>query len=142
VRYLLDACALLALFNGEEGDDIIDGLLKQAKDGSITLSMSIVQLLEVYYDRIYVVGMEAAKQRVESILAGPITIIDTISYPVMYEAGRLKTAYNISLADSIACAAAKEISGIFVTSDHSELEPVEQHENISFLWLPAKPKKK
>jgi hypothetical protein len=28
-----------------------------------------------------------------------------------------------------------------VTSDHSELEPVEQHEQISFLWLPARPKK-
>jgi predicted nucleic acid-binding protein len=47
----------------------------------------------------------------------------------------------MSLADSIGLATAKDLGAIFVTSDHSELEAVEQHEPISFLWLPARPKK-
>jgi hypothetical protein len=42
---------------------------------------------------------------------------------VFYEAARLKSNYKLSLAD------------------HPELEPVEQHEQASFLWLPAKPEK-
>jgi PIN domain nuclease of toxin-antitoxin system len=80
-RYCLDACALITFFNDEEGSDIVDDLLVMSK----------VQLLEVYYDRIYTAGIDAAKERVLSILAEPITIIDTITDNVLYEAGRFKT---------------------------------------------------
>jgi hypothetical protein len=31
-------------------------------------------------------------------------------------------------------AAAKEIGATFVTSDHNEMEQIEEHEKISFLW--------
>ena len=140
MNYLLDACALIALFNGEQGADMVARLLESTDRGAISLSMSIIQLLEVYYDRLYIVGAEAAKERVDAIIAGPISIIDPITYPVMYEAGRLKTTYSISLADSIACATAMSFNAALVTSDHSELEPLEQHENLSVLWLPPRPK--
>ncbi|GHV09032.1 hypothetical protein FACS189485_21200 [Spirochaetia bacterium] len=140
-RYCLDACALIAFLNDEDGSDKVDDLLDKAETGKITLFMSKVQLLEVYYDRIYTTGIEAAKERVLSILAEPITIIDTITDNVLYEAGRFKTSYDMSLADSIGVATSGELGAAFVTSDHTELETVEQHEPISFLWLPARPKK-
>ena len=95
--------------------------------------MSIVQLLEVYYDCVYVVGAEEAKKRVEAILAEPVNIIETISYPVLYEAGRFKTMYSMSLADSIAAATAKILSAVLVTKD-SELEAAAAGE-FSILWL-------
>jgi predicted nucleic acid-binding protein len=141
LHYLLDACALLALFNGEEGDDIIDGLLQKAETGEITLSMSSAQLLEVYYDRIYVMGIEIAGEILESILNGPVKIINTITHSVLQEAGRLKTSYSISFADSIGLATANDLSIQFVTSD-GEFKPVEKAENIEFFWFrPPKPKK-
>jgi predicted nucleic acid-binding protein len=59
----------------------------------------------------------------------------------MYEAGRLKTTYAISLADAIACATAGSLRATLVTSDHKELTQVEQDENLSVLWLPPRPKK-
>jgi predicted nucleic acid-binding protein len=142
MKYVLDACALIALFNGEEGADVVARLLEEAGRADTGLFMSIIQLLEVYYDRIYVVGAEAAKERAEAIVAGPVSIVDPITYPVMYEAGRLKTKYPISLADAIACATAGSLQATLVTSDHKELEQVEQGENLSFIWLPAKPHKK
>ena len=95
--------------------------------------MSIVQLLEVYYDCVYVVGAEEAKKRVEAILAEPVNIIETISYPVLYEAGRFKTMYSMSLADSIAAATAKILSAVLVTKD-SELEAAAAGA-FSILWL-------
>jgi predicted nucleic acid-binding protein len=133
VRYLLDACALLALFNGEEGSEAVVDLIKQAQVGDITLSISIVQLLEVYYDRVYVVGPAEAKKRVEAILAEPVHIIENISLPVLYEAGRFKTMYAMSLADSVAAATAKILSAALVTKD-SELEAAADGE-FSILWL-------
>ncbi|GHV80930.1 hypothetical protein AGMMS49944_27210 [Spirochaetia bacterium] len=79
-RYCLDACALIAFLNDEDGSDKVDDLLDKAETGKITLFMSKVQLLEVYYDRIYTAGIEAAKERVLSILAEPITIIPESVY--------------------------------------------------------------
>jgi predicted nucleic acid-binding protein len=70
-----------------------------------------------------------------------IKIIDTITQSVFYEAARLKSGYKLSLADAIGVATAKEFSAQFVSSDHSELEIIEQQESISFLWLPPRPKK-
>ncbi|GHV79667.1 hypothetical protein AGMMS49944_14580 [Spirochaetia bacterium] len=70
-----------------------------------------------------------------------IQVIDIITDNVLYEAGRFKTSYDMSLADSIGVATSGELGATFVTSDHTELEIVEQHEPISFLWLPARPKK-
>ena len=133
MHYLLDACAVLALFNGEYGAEAVRDLLKQAQAREITLSMSIVQLLEVYYDRVYVVGIEEAKKRVASILAEPVHIIENISLPVLYEAGRFKTVYSMSLADSIAAATARIHSATLVTKD-SELKTAADRE-FSMLWL-------
>jgi len=134
VHYLLDACALLMIFNGEPGAQEVVDLLRQARAGNIRLSMSIIQLLEVFYDRIYIVGIDEARSIVESILAGPINIINTISYPVVYEAGRFKTSYSMSLADAFAAATAKSIDAVLVTKDE-ELRPAEKAGDFSILWL-------
>ena len=96
--------------------------------------MSIVQLLEVYYDRLRCSGKQGARIRVESILAEPITIIETISYPVMYEAGRFKTSYSMSLADSIAAATAKNLGAVLVTKDE-EFKAAEEAGEFPVLWL-------
>ena len=133
-HYLLDACALLIIFNGEPGAHKVLDLLEQARAGKIRLSMSIVQLLEVYYDRIYVAGVDNARTVIESIIAEPITIIESISYAVMYEAGRFKTSYSMSLADAFAAATAKNLSATLVTKDN-ELKAAEDAGEFSILWL-------
>ena len=132
--YLLDACSLLAIFNDESGGQKTLDLIEQAKAGSISLFMSIIQLLEVYYNCLYVFGEEDAELVIESIFSEPITIIETISYPVMYEAGRFKTSYSMSLADSIAAATAKILGAVLVTKD-DEIRAAEKAGEFSVLWL-------
>jgi predicted nucleic acid-binding protein len=77
----------------------------------------------------------------EDIYDLPITFIRNMSDSLVKEAARLKYTYRIALGDVFGLAAAKELKATFVTSDHNEMEQIEQHEPISFLWLPAKPKK-
>jgi len=134
MHYVLDACALLMIFNGEPGAQKVLDLLEQAETGSIRLSMSIVQLTEIYYDRIYIAGIDEARAIVESILAGPITIINTISHLVMYDTGRFKTSYSMSLGDAFAAATAKNLGAALVTKD-SEMKEVEKAGEFSILWL-------
>ena len=134
MQYLIDACAIISIFNGEPSAKKILDLIDKAKDGSVSLFMSIVQLLEIYYDRIYIAGEDEARIRVEAILANPITIIEAISFPVMYEAGRFKTSYSMSLADAIACATVKSLGATFVTKD-DEIRAAENAGEFPVLWL-------
>jgi len=44
-EYILDACAVLAFLNGEEGATVVRRLLDQAKDNEITLIMNAANLI-------------------------------------------------------------------------------------------------
>jgi predicted nucleic acid-binding protein len=141
VNYILDACALIAFINKELGDTVIKGLLDRAKTGEITVHMSIVNLVEVFYGYIRDLGKADADDILQTIYALPINIIDIIADPVFQEASRLKGTHKMSTADAFGLATAVNLSGVFVTSDHHELEAVEAIEHITFLWLPPRPRK-
>jgi predicted nucleic acid-binding protein len=138
--YVFDACALIALFNEEEGADVVADLIMQSNTREIHIYMSVIQVLEVYYDRIKVKGYDFANTVLQSICASSIEIVDNLSLANIREAGRLKNTHSISLADSIVCAIASCMSAMLVTSD-GELKPVEAAEKINFLWFRS-PKKK
>jgi predicted nucleic acid-binding protein len=141
LNYILDACALIAFLNDEGGKEIVRDLLKKAVDREITLYISAVNLAEVFYGYIKDLGISGAQPVIEKVNKLPIITIDTIPPFVIAEASRLKGSYKMSTADAFGLAATVNLSGTFVTSDHHELEPVEQNEHINFLWLPPRPKK-
>ena len=142
MNYIFDACALIAYLNAESGEDTIRDLLTRTKAGDgIALYMSIYNLLEVYYGFYREKNAETAKAIIQNVYRLPVTFIDRVTAPVLDEAARLKATYSCSLADAVGMALAVDLQGTFVTSDHHELEEVEQHEQISFLWLPPRPKK-
>jgi predicted nucleic acid-binding protein len=140
-NHVLDACALLTFFNDEEGVEIIEEIFQKAEKKQITVYMSIINLLEVYYDRLRTSQDDKIDEFIEFIRVAPITILNSISDFVYHNAARLKAFNAISLADAIGLATAADLSATFVTSDHSELEAVESSEQIPFLWLPPRPKK-
>jgi hypothetical protein len=51
------------------------------------------------------------------------------------EAGRLKSSYKISLADSIALAEASISNGMLITADHHEFDTIEMNERLLFFWI-------
>jgi PIN domain nuclease of toxin-antitoxin system len=136
MTYVLDACALLAIFKREAGADVVDVLFQKALMGEDVLFMSIVNLLEVFYGLIGDVGIERAQAMMEPLDDTPLTVINTISQPVYQTAARLKGTYRrVSLADCIGLATAADFSGAFVTSDHHEIKTIEQREALSILWF-------
>jgi predicted nucleic acid-binding protein len=141
--YCFDACALITFINNEEGADIVEDILDKAENGSAVIYMSFVNLVEVGYGYMREKTTEEYTAIWNQIDALPIHIIYTSSAEAVCNAIRYKAIYKkISTADSLGLAAAKEIGAAFVTSDHEELEPVSEHEPISFLWLPAHPKQR
>ena len=135
-RYVLDACALIAIANKETGCDAVQDLIRRAEAGEAAVCISIVNLFEVYYKLIQQKGIKPADTFIKSVLYGsPIEIIGTISIGIFREAARFKTAYKISLADSLALASAFCMDGVLVTADHHELDAVEQSGDVQLFWI-------
>jgi predicted nucleic acid-binding protein len=138
-NYLLDACALLAFLGGEDGAHTVKELLSKAARGEITVNIHAANLIEVYYDRIRTVGPEEANNTILEIYnTFPITVTDTISPAILREAAYFKATGKMSFADAILVATARCTGATVVTCDHAELDPIEQHEHISFLWIRPK----
>jgi predicted nucleic acid-binding protein len=135
VTYVLDASALIAYIKNEAGEEIVRNLLERAETRKADVYMSVYNLLEVYYGFYRDLNESKAGAILRYVRSLPITIIDRITQPIFYEAGRIKASYRCSLADAAGLAAAVILSGQFVTADHHEMDIIEQIEHLSFLWI-------
>ena len=134
--YILDACAILAFLDNEEGADVVINLTDMAIRGEITLSMNAANLIEVYYDRIRTTSSEEADDVIRKIYENsPISIISDLTPAIVREAAHFKAKGKMSFADAMLVATARCTGATVVTCDHVELEPVEQQEHIPFLWI-------
>jgi predicted nucleic acid-binding protein len=131
MRYILDACALLAAFKREPGWKKIYSLIIWAKAGDFPLYMHMVNLLEVYYSIWRDEGPDIAQEVLDFVDGSAIQIITDMSIPFFQEAGRLKATYRISLADTFVCAASSLLYATVVTAD-GEMEPIE---GINFFYF-------
>lgn len=136
MRYVLDACALIALLNNEDGAHIVAGLYENAVNGDAEIIMHKVNLFEIYYGYLKVDGKGFAQQQLGAIENSLIKINNTINNELLCQAAELKGAYKkISLADSFAVAQAIVSDAVLVTSDHHELDVIDKEGIIKVLWI-------
>ena len=133
--FLFDACALIAFFNDEEGAEKVDQLLKDGTRNQNSFFLHEINLLEIYYGLYRDEGEALAEETYLKILTLPIKIISGLRKHVFKEAGRLKSIYKISLADSIALSEAKVRKISLITCDHHEFDLLDQNKELDFLWI-------
>ena len=97
--------------------------------------MHTINLLEVHYGFYRALGREKSGVILENVNVMPIKFIDSIDAVIFSEASRLKAKYAIPLGDCIGLATTVKMNGVFVTSDHHELEAVEKNETVKFFWF-------
>jgi len=130
-KFVLDACAILALIREEQGADIVKNTI--ASDAEIFLHS--VTLLEIYYNLTKELGIDKANLFYKQITKTKVIIIYEITENMIKTAGLFKSKYKISLGDSFILAAAKLYNAKIISSDHHELDIIEKSENINFLWI-------
>ena len=136
IVYVLDACAVTAFKDEEDGSHVVCSIIESASKADVKIIMNKINLFEVYYDKRRTFGKNHADRLIKAVKQLPIEIISEISDELFEEAGRIKASYKVSLADSIAIAQASISGGTLVTADHHEMDKIEQTEkNINFFWL-------
>jgi predicted nucleic acid-binding protein len=134
-RFVLDACALIAFLNDEEGADEVEKILQIAKQEKAQIFINQLNLLEVYYGVYREDGKEVAEEILSAVSKIPIKIIERINDAILKEAGRLKATYKISIADAVAVAQSKTKLALLVTADHHELDQLEQDNEVGIHWI-------
>jgi predicted nucleic acid-binding protein len=125
---------VISFINNEPEGFKVKELLCLAEAGKAELYMSIVNLVEVFYNFIRVDGLEIADEMMREVSSLPIKIIEVIDGKVFREAAKLKACYPMSLADVFLCATAKSLAATIVTKD-KEIKTAEVRENITVYWL-------
>jgi len=139
--FVFDACSLIALLTNEDGADVVKDLLQKATNDEIKILMYKVNFLEVFYYIYKRYNEQTALKLLKDIKTAPIKINTEIADDIFIKAGRLKSLYKMSLADSIGLAETIINNGYFVTADHHELEIVQERENINIIWIRERKKK-
>ena len=132
---MLDACALVAFFNDEEGADVVEKLLSDASEEQCIIVMNKYNLLEVYYGYFRANGEEFAENILSIVDNSSIQVYDILTDALLRTAGRFKASYKISLADAMALAQTFDEQAILVTADHHELDAINKDNPVEFLWV-------
>lgn len=130
--FVLDACALIALLNGEDGGE----KLAAAFASDLPLRMAAVNVLEVAYDAVRRQNDTGAADEVLRLLERlQVEIVWTLTPALLVGAARFKARGRLSLADSIALALAVELDARLLTADHHEFDVFEREGLSLFEWI-------
>jgi ribonuclease VapC len=130
--YVLDSFAMLAYFEAEAGGAAVRVLLEAARDRQSALSMSMINVGELYYILHRERGVEQAEAALSDLRALPITLYAATDERIV-AAARLKAQYPVSYADAFAATLAQELNALLVTGD-PEFKTVEPQ--VGVMWLP------
>lgn len=121
MKYVLDACALIALIRNEDGASIVHQAL--AADENICF-VHALNLCEVYYDCLRCYGAVQADNLVDRLAEAGLSICSDMDVMLWKHAGHLKARGRISLADCFAIALTERENAVLLTSDRHEFEPL------------------
>jgi predicted nucleic acid-binding protein len=132
---VLDAHALMVLFNDEPGADKVEKILLKAESGNPRLLMSVINWGEIYYSIMRGASQELADSKSHEIAGMRIELIpvDARNLELIRQAAVFKATKKMSYADCFAAALAKTQNAELVTGDR-EFKVVE-NELKKIRWL-------
>ena len=130
-RILFDPHAIMKWTQKEKGYQKVKTLIIACRDKSTVGYMNQINLGEVYYKTIRVVGPDKGKEFLENFLRLPIKIILPDS-DLIWHASEIKAEYPMSYADCFAVATALKFNAAILTGD-PEFKKTEKI--VSVEWL-------
>jgi predicted nucleic acid-binding protein len=132
---VLDAHALMVLFNDEPGAEEVEKILLKAEKGNPQLLMSVINWGEIYYSIMRGASQEMADSKSHEMAGMPIELVpvEVRDLELVRQAAVFKATRKMSYADSFAAALAKTRNAELMTGD-SEFKVVEA-ELKKIRWL-------
>jgi len=131
---VLDAHALMVLFNDEPGAEDVEKILLKAESGNPRLLMSVINWGEIYYSIIRGASQEIGDSKAHEIAGMRIELVpvDAGDLELIRQAAVFKATKKMSYADCFAAALAKIRKAELVTGDR-DFKTVES--DLKIHWL-------
>lgn len=129
--YVLDTWAVIAYLEDEPSAPQVADLIASAHEEQIPVSMTVVNVGEVWYIIAREVSEEEANSSVKELHDLRIQFVDA-DWELTREAARFKSQHKMSYADCYAAALAKTKKADLVTGD-GEFKPLE--DQIKIQWV-------
>ena len=130
-RYVLDAYALMAYAEGEDGGKTVAELLKKSLDGNANIFLCVINWGEMYYISLREGGIDRAELYKNTLSKYPITIIEA-NKELTLQAAKYKAFHKMSYADAFAAGLAKLRKAELVTGD-KEFKSL--NGEIKIMWI-------
>lgn len=136
--YLLDTSAIFAFTDNERGADSVEDLLARAKKKEISLHMSKMTAMEIYYVSLQEGDEKEAHDRLLLVRSLPLVELP-LDEDLVLPAARFKARWKMSVADAwiAATALAHNLTLVHKDPDFERLK-----EGVSLLSLPYKSRKR
>ena len=135
--YLLDTSAIFAFTDNERGADLVEDLLARAKKKEISLHISKMTAMEIYYVSLQEGDEKEAHGRLLLVRSLPLVELP-LDEDLVLPAARFKGRWKMSVADAWIAATALVHN---LTLVHKDPEFERLKEGVSLLALPYKSKK-
>jgi len=132
--YLLDTSAIFAFTDDEEGADLVEKFLGRAKKKDLSLYVSKMTVMEIYYVSLRKGDEKEARERLFLIRSLPLTELP-LEDDLILTAGQFKARCRISVADAWIAATAAIRN---LTLVHKDPEFERLGDEVSLLALPYK----
>jgi PIN domain nuclease of toxin-antitoxin system len=129
-RYVLDAFALMALFQEEPGAARVQSLIAEAESGEAELFMTVVNIGEVVYGLDIRRGTESAVLAIGAIDDSPIVAV-AVDQSLAIKAAEVKASTGMGYLDSFVVALAGKLEATVVTGDPD----FEKATDVQIEWL-------
>jgi predicted nucleic acid-binding protein len=116
---VLDAHALMVLFNDEPGAEEVEKILLKAGKGNPRLLMSVINFGEIYYSIYRGASPDEAESKAHEIAGMPLELVpvDSRDLELVRQAAVFKATKKMSYADCFAAALARIENAELVTGD-------------------------
>jgi uncharacterized protein len=136
IHKILDAWAVMAWLEGESpAQKRVSALLAAAAEQRVALSISMINVGEIFYSITKRRGAPAAEEFLAELATFPVAITIPGRKQIV-EAARLKARFPVSYADAFAMQAALEAEAHLVTGDH-EIRAVSARAGLRLDWIAA-----
>ena len=119
--HVLDAGPMMAYLQGELGDDVVTQILVDNPGECYAHVFNLTEVYDVFFRS---GGSGDAETAIDLLLDAGIIPRDDADEAFWKEVGTLKGSHALSLPDGFCIAVARRLSGIAVTTDHSEFDPL------------------
>ena len=130
-KFIIEACAMLAYLNNEDGSTIIEEILQRGQRQEAEIFITAMDLAEICHIIRNEEGKERALKVMVLVKTLPVQLV-VLDESLIMTVGEIRMKYPLTLGDALVAAVAKSRGAKIITGDH-DFKKLEKE--LDIIWI-------